>query len=174
MEQKTSISYTLLCAALAAVFFVPTLFLEDILAWKSDLLPILYQIIMACLYGFILTSPSKKIFFLKWAGSLFFSWPCFEFFWQTDFSVRSLNWVFPNYGFQTAGGAFAGTFNMGVFTFFSLIGWVIALSCSSADNNKLEKIQMRLGGVLGAVIVLVVLELEQGFPPYASVYWAYY
>ena len=163
--------YVLLCSAVMSVFFVPTIFFADIISWKTNIWEFAYLGFMAILYGVMLIGRSKVEFVCKWALSLPLSYLIINWFWKTDFAVRSLNWVFPGYGRSSAGGGFAGTVLMFYFLAFCAIALVGALLINKFISVKktekaalFEKIQLGAGAVLAVFIVIITLSLERRFP----------
>lgn len=161
----------ILCAVLLSVFFVPTIFLANIISWKTDILEFVFLALMAGLFGTALISESKKVFFLKWILSIPLSYLCLQYFWQTDYAVRSFNWIF-SYTQQSVGGKFAGGFLIVVFCILCFISWIIALNIKLKPSQWkwFEKIQLCLCSILGVAIVVVVILLEQQFPAYSQLF----
>lgn len=162
--------YVLLCSAVMSVFYVPTLFLEDIISWKTDKLVFVYIGFMAVLYGAMLISGSKTEFVLKWVFSLPLSFLVLNYFWKTKFAIRSLNWVFPGYGRQSAGGGFAWMVVMFFFTAFCGIALFIALLIEPKKIKVFERIQLCVGVITAVFIVITVIRLEQHFPSYEKIF----
>lgn len=153
-----------------ALFFVPAVFLSDIISWKTNWLVLAYVAFMAALYGFALISKSKLQAFFKWLVSLPFDYLAFEYFWSTKYALRSLNWVFPGYGRQSAGGAFASMGNTALFGILCISAFVIALFIKPRNFSRFKKIQLCLCTAAAVVIVTVTLLLEMHFPPYSTIF----
>lgn len=161
-----NILYIIFSSVLLSVFFVPAVYLASIISWKTDFLEFAYLVFAAVLYGVTLISKSKRGFLYKWLLSLPLSYLCFQYFWRTNYALRSLNWVFPGYGEQSAGGGFAVAVLMVSFGFFCLVSMLIALFVKIPKFELFKKIQVCLCGIFGAVTVIVVVLLEQSFPAY--------
>ncbi|MGN0597158.1 MAG: hypothetical protein ACI4J1_07510 [Ruminiclostridium sp.] len=156
--------------AILALFFVPAVFLSDIIFWKTDWLVLVYVAFMAALYGFALISKSRLQALFKWLASLPFAYLAFQYFWSTKYALRSLNWVFPGYGKQSAGGAFA---SMGITVLFGILciaAFVIALFMKPRNFSRFKKIQLCLCTAAAVCIVIVTLTLEKQFPPYPVIF----
>lgn len=156
--------------AILALFFVPAIFLSDIIFWKTDWLGFAYIAFMAALYGLALISKSKLLALFKWLASLPFAYLVFEYFWNTKYALRSLNWVFPGYGKQSAGGAFA---SMGLTVMFGVLciaAFVKALFIKPRNYILFEKIQLCVCTAAAVCIVIITLFLEKQFPPYTTIF----
>lgn len=171
-------AYVVLCAAAMSVFFVTTLFLADIISWKNDKAVFIYLIVMAVLYG-VMISGHFVYYFIKWVISLPLSYLIINYFWITNYAVRSLNWMFPGYGKMSAGGGFAlGVITVGfVIACFISMGIAFFLSAASlgvkAENIAVfEKIQLGLGVLLSVFIIALTVTLERKFPSYESIFLA--
>lgn len=167
-------AYILFCAAAMAVFFVTTVFLSDIISWKANLwVTLAYLAVMAALYGALLIGSVSELF-IKWGLSLPLSYLVINWFWETDFAVRSLNWAFPGYGRQSAGGGFA--FGVLIMTFLgACLGAFIAALCISIlgkpkAHPAFLKAQVRAGGALLAAVIIVTILLEKRFPTYDEIF----
>lgn len=170
MKAKIEILYVLLCSVLLAVFFVPALFLGDLISYKFHILPFIYGGLMAALYALMMKSDKSVRSLAKWGLSLPISYLLLQYFWKTDYAVRSLNWAIKGYGRQSAGGAFAGGFYMAAFCAFCVIA-VFCICPLKITNHKLfKKIQICAGSVTGLVIVAVTLLLERAFPSYSDIF----
>lgn len=166
MKNINHITYDILCSVSISIFFIPAIFLVDIISWKTDIWEFVYLFFMAAAYGLMFISKSKKDFFIKWGISLPLSYLILNYFWQTNYSVRSLNWVFPDYGEPSAGGAFAGGVLVIFFGVLCLISLIIAFDITKSKN--LEKFQLCFGGLLDIVIIVICITLERQFPTYTS------
>lgn len=161
-------------AAQAALLFVPITFLADIISWIDDRLicTLLVIILSASFYGTALVSASKRQFMLKWLLSVPVTIVLWHYFIQTNFSIRSLNWIFPGYGSPSAGGKFASTFLLFLQFGCCFITWGIALAFSRVKGRKcqncIEILQKAVCSIICIGIVITVVVLESVFPPYAS------
>lgn len=170
MKNRTEILNVFLCSVLLAVFFVPTLFLGDLISYKFNILPFIYGGLMAALYALMMKSDKAIESLAKWGLSLPISYLILQYFWKTDYAVRSLNWAIKGYGRQSAGGAFAGGFYMAAFCAFCVIA-VLGICQLKLKNRKLfKRIQICAGSVTGLVIVAVTLLLERSFPSYSDIF----
>ncbi len=167
MIKKKDLFKDILFAAFLAIIFVSTIFISQIISYKNEMW-FIYELFIALLYGFALISNKISDTIFKWLFSLPLSYMVFEYFWTTEYAVRGLNWVFPYYGESSAGGNFAGFIQLCVLLFVCGISMVVAFTMTSPDKIKkyrsFEKIQMIVCGVLGVVVVLTVIILEQQFP----------
>ena len=89
-------------------------------------------LVVAVIYAVMLLSENRKTLLLKWVLTLPFSFLCLEYFWQTHYSVRALNWMTEGYGKQSAGGNFAG------FLFLVLL-FVLCISAKIKLSQLREK-----------------------------------
>lgn len=168
---KKDIFKDILFAAFLAIIFVSTIFISRIISYTNEMAYI-YEAIAALLYGLALISNKISDTIFKWLFSLPFSYIVFQYFWRTEYAIRSLNWVFPDYGEPTAGGNFDGFFELCFLLFCCLITMWIAfaitktLAVSDKEKNcKIFKIiQAIVCGVAAAAIIAVVIILEQQFP----------
>ena len=97
---------TIICSATMSVITVSAIFLAEIIGIANELFRLPYLLVVAVIYAAMLLSESKKQLLLKWVLSLPFSFFCFEYFWQTHYSIRALNWIIEGYGTQSAGAIF--------------------------------------------------------------------
>lgn len=172
-------AYVVLCSAAMSVFFVTTLFLADIISWKNDKAALAYGIFMVVLYGVMVSGSRIAEYFIKWAISLPLSYFVINYFWKTNYAVRSLNWMFPGYGKMSAGGGFAlGVMTVG-FVIACLVSMGIAFFLSAASlgvkTEKIavfEKIQLCVGCLLSVFIIALTVTLERKFPSYESIFFA--
>lgn len=174
-SKRKYIGEIILGAVQAAVLFLPMTFLVDIVSWKDDQYIYTFLIIgiSALFYGIALVSRSMGQFVLKWLLSLPVSATLWYYFVQTHFSIRSLNWVFPDYGKQSAGGAFASAFFMVVQFGSCFLTWCIACFYSgrSKDGRKspfLDILQKAVCSSICIGIAVIVVVLERTFPSYYS------
>lgn len=176
MKRAYRCAYVVLCSAAMSVFFVTTLFLADIISWKNDKAALAYVIFMVVLYG-IMIYGHFVYYFIKWVISLPLSYLVINYFWKTNYAVRSLNWMFPGYGKMSAGGGFAfGVITVG-FVIACFISMGIAFFLSAASLNVkaekvavFEKIQLGLGVLLSVFIIALTVALERKFPSYESIF----
>ena len=123
---------TIICSAAMSAVVVSAIFLAEIIRTANDLLLLPYLLVVAVIYAVMLLSENRKTLLLKWVLTLPFSFLCFEYFWQTHYSVRALNWMTEGYGKQSAGGNFAG------FLFLVLL-FVLCISAKIKLSQLREK-----------------------------------
>lgn len=165
-----SIVYFLTCSVLLAVFGVTAIFLGAIISYKFMILSFVYYCSMAILYAMILQSNKYTESITKWLLSLPLSYLIFQYFWKTNYAVRALNWVFNDYGEQSAGGNFDGMVQLASFGLF-LITSIIGFNCVKIKNQyKFKILQIGIGSVIGCAIVIITLILEKSFPSYSSIF----
>ncbi|MBQ8966226.1 hypothetical protein [Ruminococcus sp.] len=168
--KKSEVFTGLIAAAEISVIFVSAMFIADILSWSGGFFAALvYILLAAALYVLALISSSKKLWLLKWGVSVPLSFLVLQYFRYTDYMVRSLNWVFPNYGRQSAGGNFAGMLLLAVLSFMCLAGGLTALSMSREDKGS-DIRRLIVTSVFTAMIVYGVLVCEAQFPSYESIF----
>ena len=108
----------------------------------------------------------KKTWLLKWGISVPGAFLVLLYFWAVHYSVRALNWVFPDYGRQSAGGRFADSFLLVVFSAMCLISGMISLFVKINDYDRFRRIQFIVTTVSAVATVCIVLILEKQFPSY--------
>ena len=150
-----------------SVFYVSTIFIVNIVSGRYNFAAaVIYMVLAAVLYGITLVSRNKKEWLLKFGASLPFSLLCLQYFRLTDYSVRALNWVFPDYGLPSAGGRFASSFLFVIFSVMCLICLMVSLFIRIKDYARFSKIQLVITSVCVILIVSIVLILERQFPSY--------
>lgn len=160
-----------LCSIMLSVLYVSSLFISEIISYKSTILSYAYLCAISLIYSLLLISENQKHAVSKWLISIPFSYLILQYFWKTHYSIRALNWVIPYYGRQTAGGNFAGFISMIFFSVLCLIGIIISLNITPKEKEfkKFGRIQLSIGCISVIIIVLVVIILEKQFPSYAFV-----
>jgi len=158
-----------------SVLFVSTIFLSGLILIKSDRIAYVYIIFMALLYGMGMISRNAKSWLLKWGLSIPFSYMVLQYFWQTDFMTRAINWVLPGYGKNSAGGNFAGFLMLCFQAVLCFIGGIAGLQVGKklVDHNKyesFEKKQVIIGIVIALLIAVIDMMLERRFPESALIY----
>ena len=98
---------TIICSAAMSAVVVSAIFLAEIIRTANDLLLLPYLLVVAVIYAVMLLSENRKTLLLKWVLTLPFSFLCLEYFWQTHYSVRALNWMTDVYCMLSAVGYFA-------------------------------------------------------------------
>lgn len=166
---KLKIANTIICSATMSAVIVSAIFLSEIISIANDLFVLPYLILVAIMYTFMLISESKKCVLCKWGVSLPFSYLCFNYFWKTNYSIRALNYMIPDYGKPSAGGKFAGFITLIFILFLCLVGIIFAIAKSSEKIKSYTKKQSFAGILIFVVIMIVVIYLETLFPSYISV-----
>lgn len=164
----------MLCALPAAVFLVSGIYLANIISWREPRLELvfLFSVLMAVLYGAAFISRRLGECFLKLIISFPLSYLCLQYFWKTEYMLRSLNWVYPGYGHLSGVGKSAAGLLIIVYFILCIIALICAFGLSTIieENNKairFEKPQLIVCGILGIATVAVVIILERQFPPTA-------
>ena len=91
-----------------AVMYVSSIYLIAAISYKSVTGAVIYALFIAAAYFLTLISPDKKKWLLKYLLSVPLSFGVIWYFWLTEYSVRALNWTYPDYGRFSAGGNFNG------------------------------------------------------------------
>lgn len=165
--QKKEILTDIISAAEISVIFTSAVFFIDIISNRYGLLAsFVFIAFAAVLYGTALISRSKRSWLIKWAVSIPFSFLVLLYFRITDYSVRSLNWVFPEYGTSSAGGMLASSFLLMIFLAACLISGLAALFIKISDSGRLRKVLFIIISAFAVITVCVVLILERQFPSY--------
>ena len=149
-----------------SVITVSAIFLAEIIGIANELFRLPYLLVVAVIYAAMLLSESKKQLLLKWVLSLPFSFFCFEYFWQTHYSIRALNWIIEGYGTQSAGGNFSGFIVLILLLVLCFAGMIFAYSKSSEkikryikDWKKAKRIIALIGALILIGLYLAVLIL---------------
>ena len=162
-----SFTSVIVSAVEMSVFYVTALFIVDIIGSKYGFsASVFYMLFAACLYGFALAAGNKKEWLLKFAASIPFSFFVFLYFWRTDYSVRALNWLFPDYGLPSAGSRTASSILFVIFSVMCLICLLISLFIKIKDPGRFRKTQLVITSVFAVLIISAVLILERQFPSY--------
>lgn len=155
-----------------SILFVSAIFLSQIISYKNDFLSLIYIVFTSLIYGIAMISKNKKSLLLKWGLSIPFSYITIQYFWMTHYSVRALNWVFPAYGEQSAGGSFADFILILLLFVLCLLCSVLSCSVKVKEYNSFQKIQIVVLSVVVLFTVAAVLILEQQFPSYQYVIYS--
>ncbi len=179
IQQRENYVFEIVCGAIqTATLFFPVSFLINVLSWKDmDILVFGGMGIAALLYGVALFSRTLGQAMLKWLISLPITVLYWIYFINTHFYVRSLNWVFPDYGQQSAGGSFASSFLLFLLAGLCFLTGLTGIVASCVP--KKEKVWRRFGIIRHvvafaacAVVVVTAIALERIFPSYASIFYA--
>ena len=157
---------TIICSATMSIITVSAIFLSEIIGIANELFRLPYLLVVAVA---MLLSESKKQLLLKWVLSLSFSFFCFEYFWQTHYSIRALNWIIEGYGTQSAGGNFSGFIVLILLLVLCFAGMIFAYSKSSEKIKRYIKVQSLTGIWIFMLMIIVVAYLETQFPAYHDV-----
>ncbi len=164
------IAKDVLLAAEIAVFYVSSVFLSKIITDAFGLAAaFIYILFISALYGLALISDDKIEWLVKWGLSIPISRLVLQYFISADYSVRALNWLFPNYGRETAGGNFTGFFLIVMLSVNCLIAAFIALVTDREKHQTAKRSQLIVTSFFAAVIIAVVLILESMFPSYEHI-----
>lgn len=170
-EKLLRCAYVVLCSAIMAVFFVSGIFLSDLISMKTNLIvTFAYITLVSALYGAMLVGSPNVEFLIKWALSLPISYLVINWFWKTQFAVRSLNWVFRGYERQSMGGKFAGFMLLMSLMLGCLIAMAVSLRIKPKNTQLFRRIQLCAGVALTAVIIAVCVHLEGQFPTYEEIF----
>ena len=156
-----------------AVLFVSAIFLVEIISASVESIypEFVFVGLVAIVYGFELVSNDTKRSLLRFGMSIPFSYLVLQFFWRTDYLIRSLNWVIPEYGrHQSGGAAFVGAFR-----FFIQIAACFVMGCIGLGLNKRdyvvpEKVQVVVSICVTMALILIVVTLEKRFPSIQEVF----
>lgn len=160
---------TIICSAAMSAVVVSAIFLAEIIRTANDLLLLPYLLFVAVIYAVMLLSENRKTLLLKWVLALPFSFLCFEYFWQTHYSVRALNWMTEGYGKQSAGGNFAGFLFLVLLFVLCAAGMIFTYSRSSEKIKRYTKAQSLVSLLILILVIIVVVSLESFFPSYRDV-----
>lgn len=130
---------TILCSAAMSAVVVSAIFLAELIRIANIFLLVPYFLVVAVIYTALLLSESRKALLLKWVLALPFSFFCFEYFWQTHYSIRALNWMIDGYGKQSAGGNFTGFLLLILLFALCAVGILFAYSRSSEKIKRYTK-----------------------------------
>jgi len=175
MMNKKELLHISLCSVSLALFAVPTLFLGQIISYKYDVLQFIYCGLMVVCYFFIILSDKLVKILIKWLTSLPVSYLLFLYFWKTDYAVRALNWIFEGYGKMSAGGGFAFLVYFAICCFLYaaaiLFSVFLIYPIKISNYDRLKKIQLSVGFVIGVTVIAITLILERMFPTYSSIFF---
>ena len=153
-----------------ALLFVSTVFISELISYGNSEAGIIYILISALLYGICIISNKKSICIIKWVASVLFSYYIIQYFWNTDFAIRSLNWVFPEYGNQSAGGKFAGMILLEIQMFIYLICALAGMMIKVKNYKKITIIQLAISALFSVGISFSVIVLESIFPKMTEIF----
>lgn len=159
-----------------SVLFMPAFFINDLLSYKDEtgiftlfIIPVFLGI-CSCI---AVLSGLKREAVLKCLISLPFSVIMWLYLINIEFGIRSLNWVYPDYGESSAGGNFAGFIRLCIHIIAESIGIAVGFFISNKklkDNKALFIIQKIICSVICVGIIIAVLLLNVIMPQYNPVY----
>lgn len=162
MRNKLS---TVVLSACLAVTYISSLFLTEVVSYKSEWpATFVFIVLMAVLYFFMLVSKDRKSTLIKWLISIPFAIPIWFWFVKSDYSLRALNWAVPEYGLQSGGGAFAVVFLWAVFSGMCCITLLISIAVKPRLPEKAWRIQLYVAIALTLLMITSVIFLENQFP----------
>ena len=83
---------------------------------------------------------------------------------KSEYALRALNWVIPDYGRQSAGGRLAGSFELLTLAALCLVGLIVSIFVRPKNYERFRKIQFAVCMVLTVIIIAAVFILEGQFP----------
>lgn len=147
-----------------AVMFVSSIFLIAAISYKSEPVAVIYALFISVVYFLTLISPDKKKWLIKYLLSIPLSFGIITYFWKTDYSVRALNWAYPEYGRFSAGGNLNGLMQVVLFSGISLVAIIVSLFIKPKKGNAFNKLQNIVCLAATAAVVIFTLLLEAQFP----------
>lgn len=172
MQRSKEIINVVALACSASVFYVSAGFISNIILIKSTALSLVYIVATGLLYLFAMISRDKKSVLIKWLLSVVFGLGIWWIFIRSEYAVRALNWMIPDYGRPSAGGNFAGSFEQLILSLLCFCGIIISLFVKPKQYERFRKIQFIICMVFMVVIIASVFILESQFPSieYVSAY----
>lgn len=147
-----------------AVMYVSSIYLIAAISYKSVTGAVIYALFIAAAYFLTLISPDKKKWLLKYLLSVPLSFGVIWYFWLTEYSVRALNWAYPDYGRFSAGGNFNGLVQVISFSALCLVAIIASLFIKPKKESNFRQLQDIACIAVTAGIVTAVLVLEMQFP----------
>ncbi len=176
MDRIKNITISIFIAFSMALLYISSLFLVDMIFFRSSVWAIMFSAVTAMVYGFYMVSKNKLFCLLKWGLSIPFSYIVIKWFWSVNFSVRAIYWLDPEYGNLSGGSAFASGSMLMVLSFLFLLNGIIGAVIGQEMIVKLrgtdtgfELIQVVTAVVISIVIIIIAISLEGVFPPYETV-----
>lgn len=159
----------ILSAFLIAIQFSAAVYLGEIISYAGLVPALLYLVLTAAVYMLLLLSEKKVEALAKWFLSMPLCNLVMLYFWNTNYAVRALNWVYPGYGMQSAGGKFTASGLLLVQAALCGIGVIAAVSRPQKPDQKATAIRLCIGGGCTLAVIAAALLLETQFPPYEQV-----
>ena len=147
-----------------ATIYISSIYLIAAISYMSESGAVLYALFIAIVYFLTLISPNKKYWLLKYLSSIPLSLAVLLYFWKTDYSVRALNWAYPDYGRFSAGSNLKGLMQVILFSAICLVAIILSLFIKPKKANSFGKFQNIACIATSAIIVITVLLLETQFP----------
>lgn len=158
-----------------SILFYPVFLICNLISWRSnDFVSFFVIAASSFVYGITLFSDTIGQAFLKWICSIPLTIALWYYFVEIHFYLRALNWVFPGYGKQSAGGSMATAFLLVVMVFLFFVTALTAILCScivrkSRKWHIVSLLQFSISTVACAGIVLTILIINQCMPSYSSI-----
>jgi len=121
-------------------------------------------VVTGLVYLFAMIGKDKKNILIKWLISIPVSLLIWWSFIRCEYSIRALNWIIPGYGRRSAGGNFAGAFNLVILSSLCLCGIVISLFVRPKKYERFRRIQLPVCMILMVMIIAAIFILESQFP----------
>lgn len=148
-----------------AVIFISALFTVEMISYTGgQIVSIFYILLAALLYMYTFISSDRRSMFIRWLVSIPLSYPVWKWFVDRDFLIRALNMVFPGYGEQSGGGAFAALFLWVVLAIAVSCAIVVSLLVRPKLSRRFCAVQTLISIVMSIMIVAAILFLERQFP----------
>lgn len=164
MTNKLTIGKDILLGAAMAVLFVCAIFLGDLVSFLGMIPTAVFLVLIAALYGLCAAGAPPREILIRWLCSLPCSYLVLQYFWQTEFALRALNWMRPDYGSPSAGANFAGFFRLVIQTAFCAAALLIALCVGKKLPEKFAAVQQLICSVAAMAAFAVAWALEMQFP----------
>lgn len=168
-QKERYIGKIALGAAQTAILFYPVFLLCNLIAWCSDTAVPLWVIAIASfIHGMALFSDTIVQALTKWIFSIPLTFGFWYYFGKIRFYFRALNWVFPGYGDQSAGGSMATAFLLAVMAFFFFLTGITSILCSCIlkPPKTFSIIQHIVCTTTCIGIVITILILDSIMPQY--------
>ena len=163
-------------AGCMAVLFTPVIFLSDIISNKFSSIGILwlsfiflYLVVITALYGLAFLSESKLHSYIRLGLSIPFSYLCLTYFWNTDYSIRSLYWIYPQYEKPGPGNGLLLLLILVLLSMICIAEIVLCVEYRQQLCQKFRKLQFPLCAAAAVIVILIVVLLEKRFPPMSSI-----
>lgn len=162
-----------------SVLFFPVHILFNALFYKVDNYNIEFVALLICstLTFFIMLSDSVKHAGYKWLLSLPFSLIWIMYIRASQFNIRILNWLIPEFGEPNFGSLGLAAITLIIYAFMTLIALGIGLGMSdflagssSETAYKIISFIKKICAVISIVLAFVFLLLGMGMPQYVKVY----